>query len=109
MNMQQMLGESGRTMSNMDRSIASGMGSSMSQNEPRFEERPPELQIFTLNSSINNLMKTYEMMVRNQDLQGAQQVANQIDQIEQQKIQIQNQNVPQDRQQIDDILQSIAK
>ena len=133
MNMRQMLGESGRTMSNMDRSIAT--------NEPRFEDRPPELQIFTLNSSIDNLMKTYEMMVRNQDFQGAQQIADQIDQIEKQKIQIQNQNVPfmlkegnlgldpdagmrgtqammgetgrtmsnQDRQQIDDILQSIAK
>tara|TARA_R110001583_G_scaffold31181_1_gene107004 strand:- start:928 stop:1263 length:336 start_codon:yes stop_codon:yes gene_type:complete len=111
MNMQQMLGESGRTMSNMDRS--------MSQNEPRFEERPPELQIFTLNSSIDNLMKTYEMMVRNQDFQGAQQIADQIDQIEQQKIGIQNQQSVlgetgrtmsnQDRQQIDDILQSIAK
>ena len=123
----------GPAISNMDRSMAT--------NEPRFEDRPPELQIFTLNSSIDNLMKTYEMMVRNQDFQGAQQVANQIDQIEQQKIQIQNQNVPfmlkegnlgldpdagmrgtqammgetgrtmsnQDRQQIDDILQSIAK
>jgi hypothetical protein len=86
MNMRQMLGESGRTMSNMDRSMAT--------NEPRFEDRPPELQIFTLNSSIDNLMKTYEMMVRNQDFQGAQQIADQIDQIEQQKIQIQNQPDP---------------
>jgi len=111
MNMRQMLGESGRTMSNMDRSMAT--------NEPRFEDRPPELQIFTLNSSIDNLMKTYEMMVRNQDFQGAQQIADQIDQIEKQKIGIQNQQSVlgetgrtmsnQDRQQIDDILQSIAK
>ena len=78
--------EGGPAISNMDRSIAT--------NEPRFEDRPPELQIFTLNSSIDNLMKTYEMMVRNQDFQGAQQIADQIDQIEQQKIQIQNQPDP---------------
>ena len=78
--------EGGPAISNMDRSMAT--------NEPRFEDRPPELQIFTLNSSIDNLMKTYEMMVRNQDFQGAQQIADQIDQIEQQKIQIQNQPDP---------------
>ena len=119
MNMQQMLGESGRTMSNMDRSIAAGTGSAMPNNEPRFEDRPPELQIFTLDSEIDNLMKTYEMMVRNQDLEGAKQIVNQIDQIEQQKIGIQNQQSVlgktgrtlsnQDRTKIDDILQSIAK
>jgi len=139
MNMQQMLGESGRTLSNMDRTIAAGTGSAMSNNEPRFEDRPPELQIFSLNSEIDNLMKTYEMMVRNQDLEGAKQIVNQIDQIEQQKIQIQNAPFMlkegnlgldpdagmrgtqammgetgrtlsnQDRTKIDDILQSIAK
>jgi len=132
MNMQQMLGESGRTMSNME-------FEKLKNNEPRFEDRPPELQIFSLNSEIDNLMKTYEMMVRNQDLEGAKQIVNQIDQIEQQKIQIQNAPFMlkegnlgldpdagmrgtqammgetgrtlsnQDRTKIDDILQSIAK
>jgi len=154
MNMREMLGESGRTMSpkapsfNRDRAMLAGLGQARSvadvqamDNEPRFEDRPPELQIFTLNSSIDNLMKNYEMMVRNQNFQGAQMIADQIDQLQQQKIQIQNQNVPfmlkegnlglnpnagmrgtqammgetgrtmsnQDRQEIDDILQSIAK
>jgi hypothetical protein len=43
------LGESGKTISNMDRTIAAGMGSPMmSDNEPRFEDRSPETKCFLL-------------------------------------------------------------
>jgi Cft2 family RNA processing exonuclease len=80
MNMQQMLGESGRTMSNMDRT--------MSDNEPRMEDRD---QAFSIEADIQNLMKSYNMLVEAQDFDRAQQVATMIDQLQQQKIGIQAQ------------------
>lgn len=76
MNMRAMLGESGRTMSD---------------NEPRFEMRTPEGQMFTIDSMINNLMQEYDMVVRNQEFNRAQAVANEIDKLQQQKIAIQAQ------------------
>jgi hypothetical protein len=79
MNMQQMLGESGRTMSNVDRAI-------MSDNEPRMQERD---QAFSIEADIQNLMKSYNMLVEAQDFQRAQQVATMIDQLQQQKIGVQ--------------------
>jgi len=73
MNMQQMLGESGRTMSD---------------NEPRMEDRD---QAFSIEADIQNLMKSYNMLVEAQDFDRAQQVATMIDQLQQQKIGVQAQ------------------
>ena len=105
----------GRTIPNMDREILANRGRSRSiadvqamGNEPRFEDRPPENQIFSIDTAIGNLMTEYDMVVRNQEFERAQMIADQIDLLQQQKIQIQNQNVPQGRQEIDDILQSIS-
>ena len=120
MNMRDMLGESGRTMSNKDmlemlsnRSIRDILGESgktisnmnrsmmgMSDNEPRFEMRTPEGQIFTIDSMINNLMQEYDMVVRNQEFDRAQAVANEIDKLQQQKIAIQGMNAR--RQMVED-------
>ena len=103
MNMKQMLGESGRTLSNKelemlsprDRAIAAGMGSPMyDDNEPRFETRSPENQIFSIDTAIGNLMTEYDMVVRNNEFERAQMIADQIDQLQQQKIGIQAQNDP---------------
>jgi hypothetical protein len=94
-NMREMLGESGKTISNMDRTIAAGMGSPMmSDNEPRFEDRSPENQMFSIDTAIGNLMTEYDMVVRNNEFERAQMIADQIDQLQQQKIGIQAQNVP---------------
>jgi len=90
MNMQQILGESGRTMSNMDRIIAAGMGSPMmSDNEPRMEDRSPANQMFSIDSMINNLMQEYDMVVRNQEFDRAQMIADKINMLDVQKSQIQ--------------------
>lgn len=117
MNMREMLGESGRTMSDLDmlknRNIAAALGESgrtlsnkdkmmmrdmlgrtMSDNEPRFETRSPEGQMFSIDANINNLMKSYNMLVDAKEFGRAQEVADQIDQLQQQKIAIQAQNVP---------------
>jgi hypothetical protein len=92
------LGESGKTISNMDRAIAAGMGSPMyDDNEPRFEDRSPENQMFSIDTAIGNLMTEYDMVVRNKEFERAQMIADQIDQLQQQKIGIQAQNVPQMR------------
>ena len=121
MNMRDMLGESGRTMSNMDFQKFKSMLSPppqmstrpsipnipMSDNEPRFEMRTPEGQMFTIDSMINNLMQEYDMVVRNQEFDRAQAVANEIDKLQQQKIAIQAQNVPQ-QDQISRILDDIS-
>ena len=85
-NIRDILGESGRTISNMDRSM---MG--MSDNEPRFETRSPENQMFSIDNEISNLMKSYNMLVEAQEFGRAQEVANMIDQLQQQKIGIQAQ------------------
>ena len=101
MNMKQMLGEAGRTLSNRDMAMLSPkdrlkaqqmMG--MSDNEPRFETRSPENQMFSIDAQIENLMKSYNMLVNAQEFGRAQEVADQIDQLQQQKIGIQAQNVP---------------
>ena len=90
MNMQQILGESGRTMSNMDRIIAAGMGSPMmSDNEPRMEDRSPANQMFSIDSMISNLMQEYDMVVRNQEFDRAQMIADKINMLDVQKSQIQ--------------------
>jgi len=120
-NMREMLGEAGRTMSNMDLQQLKSMLSpppqgtrpsipniSVSDNEPRFEERSPENQIFSIDTAIGNLMTEYDMVVRNNEFERAQMIADQIDQLQQQKIGIQAQNVPQ-QDDISRILESISQ
>ena len=69
-------------------------GPAMSDNEPRFETRSRENQMFSIDANINNLMKSYNMLVDAKEFGRAQEVADQIDQLQQQKIAIQAQNVP---------------
>jgi hypothetical protein len=100
MNMQQMLGESGRTMSTPMRDTPMQQLPQpqqmpqtmlMSDNEPRMQDRSPANQMFSIESEISNLMKSYNMLVEAQDFDRAQQVATMIDQLQQQKIGIQAQ------------------
>ena len=121
MNMKQMLGEAGRTMSNLDmlknknmRDILGESGKTISNTDkrigeimarmpdggPRFEDRSPENQMFSIDAQIENLMKSYNMLVNAQEFGRAQEVADQIDQLQQQKIGIQGMNAR--RQMIDD-------
>ena len=80
-NIKQILNETGRTISNKDRGLAS-----MMDNEPRFEGRSAEGQMFSLESEIKNLMKEYEMAVRDGDNQRAQRIADIINELDAQKI-----------------------
>ena len=80
---------------------------SLSDNEPRFETRSPENQMFSIDTAIGNLMTEYDMVVRNNEFERAQMIADQIDQLQQQKIGIQSQNVPQ-QDNISRILDSIS-
>ena len=96
-----MLAESGRTMSNKDLQLArqqqkiqspNPMPSQMMfDNEPRFETRSPDNQMFSIENEISNLMKSYNMLVDAQEFGRAQEVADMIDQLQQQKIGIQAQ------------------
>ena len=88
MNMKEMLGESGRTLSNKDMAMAKQM-MGMSDNEPMMQERSPDNQMFSIDAQIENLMKSYNMLVNANEFGRAQEVANQIDQLQQQKIGIQ--------------------
>ena len=86
-NIRNILGEDGKTMSNMDRTIAAGMGSPMmSDNEPRMEDRD---QVFSIEAKIQNLMKSYNMLVEAQEFDRAQQVADQINMLDVKKSQLQ--------------------
>ena len=93
MNMKQMLGEAGRTISNRDMKLAQQM-MGMSDNEPMMQDRSPANQMFSIDAQIENLMKSYNMLVNAQEFDRAQEVVNQIDQLQQQKIGIQAQNDP---------------
>jgi hypothetical protein len=53
-NMRAMLGEAGRTLSNRDKGMALAMGAAGMGNEPRFAERPPFSQVFTIENDIKN-------------------------------------------------------
>jgi len=126
MNMREMLGGAGRTISNKDMAmlnprerLKAQQMMSMSDNEPRFEDRSPENQMFSIDTAIGNLMTEYDMVVRNipfaetiEEKQmaemRAQNVADQIDQLQQQKIGIQAQNDPQ-QDDISRILDSISQ
>lgn len=103
MNMQTMLGESGRTISNMDLQQLKSMLSPppqgtepsipnipMSDNEPRMQERD---QAFSIEARIQNLLKSYQMFIDDQDFDRAQQVANEINMLDVQKKQAQAQQV----------------
>ena len=105
MNMKQMLGESGRTISNKDMGIIDMMNRNtdpvspparmpLPDNEPRMGDRSPANQMFSIDTAISNLMNEYDMVVRNNEFERAQMIANQIDQLQQQKIAIQSQNDP---------------
>ena len=102
MNMQQMLGEAGRTMSDRDlqdlqlgrqqqkmQSLNPMPSPMMSDNEPRMEDRSPVNQMFSIDSMINNLMQEYDMVVRNQEFDRAQMIADKINMLDVQKSQIQ--------------------
>ena len=68
--------------------MARGGSADLSDNEPRIEDRD---QVFSIEADIQNLMKSYNMLVEAQEFGRAQEVANQIDQLQQQKIGIQGQ------------------
>jgi hypothetical protein len=81
-NIKQILGENGRTISNEDR----GLASMMMDNEPRMQDRSAEGQMFSLESEIKNLMKEYEIAVRDGDNERAQRIADIINELDAQKI-----------------------
>ena len=80
-NIKQILNETGRTISNKDRGLAS-----MMDNEPKLEDRSPENQIFAIEAEIENMMRSYEMAVADGDTDRAQFIADVIDRMEQMKI-----------------------
>ena len=68
------LNEKGRTLSNMDKTIAAGM-----DNEPRFSERPVFSQIFTIDNEIKNLNQSLEIALRNNESMRAREIQDRID------------------------------
>jgi len=58
-------------------------------NEPRMQERSSKNQMFTIQNEIDSLTNEYDMNVRNQQYEQAQEIADVIDQLQQQKIAIQ--------------------
>ena len=74
--------------------MAGGGSADLSDNEPRMEDRSPANQMFSIESEISNLMKSYNMLVEAQEFDRAQQVATMIDQLQQQKIGVQAQRDP---------------
>ena len=119
MNMKQMLGEAGRTMSNNDfqnliKNIEPPMqvkpmipNISMSDNEPMMQERSSANQMFSIDARIENLMKSYNMLVNAREFGRAQEVADQIDQLQQQKIGIQAQNDPGMMGSMEDLMRNV--
>ena len=61
----------------------------MMDNEPRMQDRSPEGQMFSIESEIKNMMKEYEMALRDGDNQRAQMIADQIDRMQQKIIDLQ--------------------
>ena len=57
--------------------------------------RTPDMMMFSIDVEIKNLMTEYDMVVRNKEFERAQMIADEIDQLQQQKIAIQSQNMPQ--------------
>ena len=56
--------------------------------------RTPDMMIFSINSDINNLMQEYNMAVRNNEFERAQAIADEIDGLQQQIINLQESKVP---------------
>ena len=108
---EEVIGEGGRTLSGIDRAIAAGMGSAagMSDNEPRMEDRGPGGQAFSIASDINNLMKEYEMAVRDGDNQRAQMIADQINMLEVRKTQASSMAETTGHEDISQILEQLEK
>lgn len=108
---EEVIGEGGRTLSGIDRAIAAGMGSAagMSDNEPRMEDRGPGGQAFSIASDINNLMKEYEMAVRDGDNQRAQMIADQINMLEVRKTQASSMAETTGPEDISQILEQLEK
>tara|TARA_R100000479_G_scaffold79171_1_gene38431 strand:+ start:91 stop:2331 length:2241 start_codon:yes stop_codon:yes gene_type:complete len=61
--------------------------------------RTPDMMMFSIDAEIKNLMTEYDMVVRNKEFERAQMIADEIDQLQQQKIAIQSQNMPQQKPQ----------
>ena len=61
----------------------------MMDNEPKMQDRSSEGQIFAIEAEIENMMKEYEMAVRDGDNQRAQMIADQIDRMQQKIIDLQ--------------------
>jgi len=117
MNMQNILAGLGKAMTPADkgRTMATKLGmspnnnfvlksGSLPDNEPRMEDRD---QVFSIEARIQNLLKSYQMFIDDQDFDRAQQVANEINMLDVQKRQAQAQNVPQ-QDDISRILDSIS-
>ena len=61
---------------------------------PASVPRTPDMMIFSINSDINNLMQEYNMAVRNNEFERAQAIADEIDGLQQQIINLQDSKVP---------------
>jgi len=105
-NMRDILRQAGRTLSNEDMLRAQQM-MGMSDNEPMMQNRSPENQMFSIDAQIENLMKSYNMLVNAQEFGRAQEVADQIDQLQQQKIGIQAQNDPGMMGSMEDLMRNV--
>ena len=78
-------------MSDRDMKILKqAMSPNMNDNEPSFGDRSPEGMMFSIESQIENMMREYEMAVRDGDNQRAQMIANQINKLDEEKIKIQS-------------------
>ena len=70
--------------------LKQAMSPNMNDNEPSFGDRSPEGMMFSIESQIENMMREYEMAVRDGDNQRAQMIANQINKLDEEKIKIQS-------------------
>ena len=99
-NIKRILGETGRTISDKDRGLAS-----MMDNEPKLEDMSPENQIFAIEADIQNMMKSYETAVRDGDTDRANFIADVIDRMQQMIIErqgsIANKTIARSRPEVD--------
>ena len=65
--------------------LNNAMSPNINDNEPRFDERSLKNRMFTIDSKIRNLMKEYDMNLRNKQFAQAQQIADIIDDLQLQK------------------------
>ena len=68
--------------------MAEGGPGVLPDNEPTFQNRSPQEQIFTLQNAIDNLYTEYEMVLRNNEVERAQNIVKQINDLDNQIIQI---------------------